>query len=222
MLALHIVAGLIALLSGAVALYARKGGKVHRKGGMVFAYAMLAMSAVAVALAILEPVLSSAIVAGLTIYLVLTSLLAVRRPTPGKRWPDVAAMLFGLAVGGCGYALGIAAVNGGTGTEDGESAAAFFVFGSVAVFAALLDMRMLLAGGIKTSHHRLARHLWRMCFALFLATSALFLGQPEVFPEPMRDFRLLSIPVLSVFLLMCFWLGRVLLLKRYRRSIPVP
>jgi len=36
LLALHIIAGLIALVAGGVALYAVKGARVHRKSGMIF------------------------------------------------------------------------------------------------------------------------------------------------------------------------------------------
>jgi uncharacterized membrane protein len=41
LLPIHIIAGLIGLVSGAVALSTRKGAKLHRKGGMIFVYAMM-------------------------------------------------------------------------------------------------------------------------------------------------------------------------------------
>lgn len=41
---IHIVAGLLALISGAVALYATKGSPLHRKAGMAFVVAMLVLS----------------------------------------------------------------------------------------------------------------------------------------------------------------------------------
>jgi len=40
---LHIVAGLLGLVSGAVALYALKGARLHRQSGMLFVYAMVTM-----------------------------------------------------------------------------------------------------------------------------------------------------------------------------------
>jgi len=42
---LHIIAGLLAIGAGAVALHALKGGRLHRQSGMIFVYAMLVMSA---------------------------------------------------------------------------------------------------------------------------------------------------------------------------------
>ena len=41
LLPIHIIAGLIGLATGAVALYAAKGAKLHRKSGMIFVYTML-------------------------------------------------------------------------------------------------------------------------------------------------------------------------------------
>ena len=46
MLGLHITAGLVGLLSGAVALASTKGSDWHRRGGRAFVIAMCAMSGV--------------------------------------------------------------------------------------------------------------------------------------------------------------------------------
>jgi hypothetical protein len=61
---------------------------------------------------------------------------------------------------------------------------------------------------------RIARHLWRMCLAMFIATASFFLGQARVFPESMRIFPLLAIPVALVLLLMLYWWVRVSFSKR--------
>jgi hypothetical protein len=213
---LHIVAGVIGLVSGYIALYALKGAKLHRKSGTIFAYAMLFMSATGAVIAASRSKELSVIAGALTFYLVMTSLLTVRRPAVGALWLDVGAMLMALIVGISGVSLGLEATHSVTGTIDGHPAAVAIVFGSVALIAALLDLRMLLARGIKGAH-RLARHLWRMCFALLLASASFFLGQAQVFPEAI-PFVLLTIPVLLVPLLMLYWLGRVLFTRRYGRA----
>ena len=92
----------------------------------------------------------------------------------------------------------------------------YFLFGMVALLAVLGDVRVILAKGIQGAH-RIARHLWRMCFALLLASISLFVGQSQVFPEPLRNSGLLPIPVLLVLLLMFYWLVRVLFTQWYRR-----
>ena len=40
----HILAGVLALVFGYVALYATKGATLHRRSGMLFVYAMVTMS----------------------------------------------------------------------------------------------------------------------------------------------------------------------------------
>jgi putative ABC transport system permease protein len=63
----------------------------------------------------------------------------------------------------------------------------------------------------------LTRHLWRMSFALLIAAMSFFLGQAKVFPQPVRIYPLLALPVLAVLVTMLYWLWRV----RARRSSPV-
>jgi hypothetical protein len=91
-----------------------------------------------------------------------------------------------------------------------------FFFGGVALLAALGDVRMILIGGLQGAQ-RIARHLWRMCFSLFIASGSFFLGQAKVFPKPIRILPLLVIPALLPLVLMLCWLARVLLTKWYRR-----
>ena len=68
---------------------------------------------------------------------------------------------------------------------------------------------------------RLARHLWRMCFALFIAAASFFLGQADEFPEPLRIPALLALPVLAVLLAMLYWLWRVRIRRTYRGMLGV-
>ena len=51
---------------------------------------------------------------------------------------------------------------------------------SIPLLAAIGDLRMLLRGGISGTS-RITRHLWRMCYGLFIATGSFFLGQQQVF-----------------------------------------
>ncbi|HEV7490959.1 MAG TPA: hypothetical protein VGO25_09145, partial [Rhodanobacteraceae bacterium] len=86
----------------------------------------------------------------------------------------------------------------------------FFVFGIVALLSVLGDARTLWVRNL-TSAKRLARHIWRMCFAMWIATASFFLGQPKVFPEPLRHLvGVRAIPVLLVLVVMFYWLARVL------------
>jgi hypothetical protein len=62
---------------------------------------------------------------------------------------------------------------------------------------------------------RLARHLWRMCYALFIASMSFFLGQTDEIPEALRITPLLVLLAFLPALVMLYWLWRV----RYRRGI---
>ncbi len=124
-------------------------------------------------------------------------------------------MMSALLVAYFGIQLGLESLRYGDGTIDGQPAFVAIAFGTVALVAALLDLRMILAGGIKGAH-RLARHLWRMCFALFLAAASFFLGQAQVFPEAVRQPALLAAPVVLVLVIMLYYLIRLLLQPKFR------
>jgi hypothetical protein len=209
----HIITGLLGLVSGAVALYALKGGKVHRKSGIIFVYTMLLMSGTAVVLSVMKPQRISIAAGLLTFYLVTTALLTVRRPAQGFNWIDAGAMLVALTAGIIGFKFGFEGLNSPTGTLDGDPAVAGFIMGGVALLAVFGDVRMMLRRGTE-GKYRIVRHLWRMCFALWIAAASLFLGQPQVFPETIRKSFLLVVPPLMVLLVMFYWLARFLVKRR--------
>lgn len=221
LLPLHILAGLLALTSGAVAMTATKGGKLHRKSGMIFVIAMLVMTSSAVLMAaFFSPNRVNVMVGVLTFYLVCTGLLTMRRPVESARGLITGFMLLALTGSAYAFSLGFEALNGAGGKVDGIPPQPFFMFGVVGLLGGLLDARMLWAGNIQGAH-RLARHLWRMGFAMWIATASFFLGQADEFPEPLRNVALLSIPVLLVLLFMLYWLVRVLLKRRNAVTVQV-
>jgi hypothetical protein len=75
---------------------------------------------------------------------------------------------------------------------------------------------MMRAGGLQGAQ-RITRHLWRMCFSLFIASGSFFLGQAKVIPKPIRILPLLAIPALLPLVLLFYWLVRVRFTKWYRR-----
>ena len=208
LLPIHIIAGLVGLIAGALALSVRKGAKLHRKSGMIFVYAMLVVSITGAMMGALLSEMAAVIPGALSFYLVLTSWLTVRRPVVLKFfWIDLSAMLIGLTVGIASISYVFVA--------EGQPTLLYIIFGAVALLGTLGDIQVL-TRGIQGAH-RIARHLWRMCLALFLAAISLFIGQSQVFPEPLRNSGLLPIPVLLVLLLMFYWLVRVLFTQWHRR-----
>jgi hypothetical protein len=212
----HILAGSLALAFGYVALYAAKGSALHRKSGMLFVCAMLVMCSFGTLIAIARGVAPAVNVpAGvLTAYLVITALITVRPPAARSRWRDLGLMLVALAVGLTSLTFAFEAFASPDGTRQGMPAFPFVMFGVVGTLAGVLDLRMIRGGGL-TGASRLARHLWRMSFALFIAALSFFIGQAKVFPKPIRILPLLALPVLAVLVTMFYWLWRV----RTRRSL---
>jgi hypothetical protein len=221
-LLVHVLAGGSALVLGAIALSATKGATLHRKSGILFVCAMLIMSVAGVLMASLRgkaPAVN--IPAGLlTAYFVITALTALRPRSPGSRWLDLGGMLVAFGAGLTSLAFGLEALAGGV-TTNRVLAVLHFVLGVIGLLAGASDLRLMRSGGLGGAS-RLARHLWRMCFALFIAATAFFLGQPDVFPKALRVPALLALPVLAVLFTMLYWLWRVRINGGYRAVIGIP
>jgi len=219
LLPIHIIAGSIAIIAGFVAVFVLKGGNLHRKSGIIFVYAMLILSLTGAAIATVKRQLPSVVGGLLAFYLVTTAWLTVRRRDQVFDAMNGAAMLLAIAVGFFSIRLGLEASKSAKGAINGVPAAMLFLFGSVALLASVGDIRMMLGRRLDGAH-RIARHLWRMCFSLFIASGSFFLGQAKVIPKPIRIFPLLAVPALLPLVLMLYWLVRVLFTNWYRRRGP--
>jgi hypothetical protein len=225
LLLLHIIAGTLGMLSGFVAVFLLKGSRRHGLAGRVFVAAMLILSASGACLAVMKSQPGNILGGALTFYLVATAWLTVRRgdgEQPGIF--DWGALLIVLAVGACQLTFGLEAANSRTGLKYGYPPGPYFFMGSVALLAIVGDIRMLVRRGISGTQ-RIARHLWRMCFALFIAASSIFLARQHLFPAFMRKTGALVFLSVLPLLLMIFWLIRVRFgnawQRRWHRSGPV-
>ena len=90
-----------------------------------------------------------------------------------------------------------------------------FFLATINLLAAVGDGRMIRAGGIRESR-RLARHLWRMSFALFIASGSFFLGQMRFIPEPIRIVPLIVALAVSPLVMLVYWMWRVRLRQDLR------
>ena len=207
-LLIHILAGGLGLVSGFTALYAAKGDRLHRKSGMLFVYVMLTMSLTGALIAAMRGTESSVIAGLLTAYLVITGLTTVRPVGAASRWLDPGLMAMALAVGLVSVTLGFETLATPTGRMDGIPAVIFFKFGAVALLAGVSDLRRI-RSGVLQGGPRIARHLWRMCFALYVASVSFFLGQADELPKALQIPALLAIPALLPLVVMLYWLRRV-------------
>jgi len=216
LLPIHVAAGGMALLFGASALVAKKGGVLHRRSGLLFVGAMLIMATTA---AMLGNVGGGVI----TIYFVVTALTTVRPVSASTRWINLAALVVvvGLAVGTA--VTGAQAINSPDLSPGGVPRRMIGVMSlflaTVMMLAAAGDVRVMRVG-LPRGGARLARHLWRMCFALFIAAGSFFSIRERVariLPEPLTSGPMRLLPILLVFGVMFYWLWKV----RARRRLSV-
>ncbi|HEX5056598.1 MAG TPA: hypothetical protein VFX02_08880 [Gammaproteobacteria bacterium] len=219
----HIAAGAIVLLSGAAAMIFRKGSGRHRTSGNVFFVFMLLTSASATCLALLHPMRLAVLNGILAFYLVVTAWLTVRRNPGATGLLEKGGLLAALALAAGFFLSGMEAAHSETGLKDGFTALPYCIFGTVALLCAALDLRLILQGGVAGAQ-RLARHLWRMCFAMWMATTTFFLGQEKIFPEWVRETGIFYAPVILVIVFTAYWLIRVLFAdnrRSYGKERPV-
>ncbi|HKR83120.1 MAG TPA: hypothetical protein VJS37_03030 [Terriglobales bacterium] len=184
-LAAHICGGTLGLASGAVALSLPKGSRWHARAGNVFVVSMLTMATGAAYLAIVRHQPGNFWGGILTFYLIGTAWLTARRRDRKTSKLDWVAVLIPLMVGSLSWFAGLAKMRSPTPPADGVPAGMQLFMGTVMLLAAAGDIRMLLRGGLFGTQ-RIARHLWRMCFGLFIAAGSFFLGGAN------RPLRLLS------------------------------
>jgi hypothetical protein len=213
LLPIHIPAGLLAIAVGYAALAARKGGTLHRKSGMIFVYSMMVMALSGALIALLKPDVSTMLGGLVAPYFVATGLLTVRPRDARTRRFDVIALVTASALTITYLTFGLEALESAAGRKNGYPPPLFFIFGTIVLIAAIGDLRVLVSG-IRGAP-RIARHLWRMCFATFIATGSFFLGQAKVIPKPIRIMPLLATLALLPLVLMLYWLWRV----RARRAV---
>jgi hypothetical protein len=219
-LALHIAGGTVGVLSGGATLCFRKGSRLHRHAGIVFVAAMLTMASCALYLAVVKFQIPNILGGALTLYLVTTAWLTVRRKQQAPGLFDWGALLYVLAIAASQIVLGTQAVMSASGKKYGYRPGLYFVFGALALLSATGDIRKLLGPGLSATQ-RLARHLWRMCFALFVATGSLFIARPHLFPVFMRKSGMLMALGFAPLAFMIFWLVRIRFTKTARKP-PVP
>lgn len=233
MLLVHILGGTLGLVSGTAAMVFRKGSPRHILAGKIFVVSMLTMAVAAVYVAIQRHQPSNIGGGFLTFYLIGTAWLTARRRDGETSRFDWLALFIPLAVGILGWINGLDALRSPDGSKYGVPAPMHMFMGSVCLLAAAGDIRMLVRGGVLGAK-RVARHLWRMCFGLFIASGSFFLGPQN------RPLRLLSSVRLSQHLpaaifstgvylvltvlplvLLIFWLVRVRFAKGYSRPTPI-
>lgn len=213
-LAIHFTAGLVSIVAGAVALSVAKGGRVHKRSGMAFTWGMLVLGITAVGIGAYEDSPGQIVGGFVAAYLVFTAMTTVKQlPGVGRR-TDGALMLLA-------FAFAAVMLHGGMNEWRDPAVPVVgrprvgppLIAGTVVLLAAVGDLRAIRSGGL-AGPRRLARHLWRMCFGLFVATGSFFLGQMKFIPEPVRSLPVLLALAFAPIPFLLFWMWRVRLRGR--------
>jgi hypothetical protein len=213
---LHIGGGATALAAGTVAMFARKGGRLHRRAGTVFVLSMFVMAIFAVHLAVAMPgQMVNVFIGTFAFYLVATAWMTVRRTEGVSGLSDKIVLLVSLclcapfAILSFQLAAGLPPLFKGAVAFEGPVLIAIHSFTLVLILAAVGDARLVLAGGLSGTP-RIARHLWRMCLGLTLATGSAFTnGFARFLPGPYHVPPIFFLPQFLPLLLLVFWMIRV-------------
>jgi hypothetical protein len=219
---IHIAGGVLALVTGAVAVAVRKGGSTHARVGIGFCVSMLVLGITASILAPFKTPPDSPVGGIMVCYFVATAWMTAHRRsgTPG-RFEKIACatvLLIAIAIIGEGVRLALSP----TPPSAPPGPGVLLALGGLCLLAGLADLRFILRGKL-SSTQRISRHLWRMCFAFFIATGSFFLGQQDVMPRAVRGSPILFVLAFAPFALMLFWLVRVRFSKGVSRlKMPEP
>jgi hypothetical protein len=206
----HITGGAIGMITGVVALAARKGQRVHRAAGSVFFMAMFMAYAIGAGVApFLDTGQRPNFIAGImALYLLVSGTVAARRRDARAGVPEIIGLITALSITAAGLILMRMGAASPSGTVDGSPPQAFLLFTISGAFAAAGELNFLVRGHL-SNVARIARHLWRMCLSLFIASGSFFLGQQQVFPAELQGSALLSVLAVAPLPVMLFWLAKV-------------
>jgi hypothetical protein len=206
----HIAGGAIGMVTGVIALAARKGQRAHRAAGKLFFMAMFMAYAIGAGVApFLDTGQRPNFIAGImALYLLISGTVAARRREARAGAPEVIGLIVAVSITAAGVILMRMGAASPSGTVDGSPPQAFLLFTITGAFAAAGELNVLVRGQLSNAA-RIARHLWRMCVSLFIASGSFFLGQQQVFPEALQGSALLSVLAVAPLPVMLFWLGKV-------------
>ena len=173
LLPVHILAGGLAIVLGAVALAVSKGGAVHRRSGLLFVYAMLTMGISGSILAARQSLTNTNVLGGfMSAYFVVTALTTVRPVSVWTRRLNSGALVVAIALSAIEIGLGVKAVASPGGTINGVPFFMMFLLGTITALAAAGDIRTMRsrercrasAGAASVAHVLRAVHRGRIVF----------------------------------------------------------
>lgn len=217
--AVHIVIGVVVILSGMIAVLVKKGSRQHKLAGQWFVGSQVIIGLVVLAQAWFTPERISSLgilFVFLIVYLVVSAWLTIHRPKANMSGVDIAMPFVALFIAVAGVVMGFDALHHPSTAKDAPPTEAYFFFSALAFMAMLLDIRHLHKRGLQ-GKQRIIRHVWRMGCALCFAVSAPF-SQGGVVLAWIKENPVLSVLQMLFVIVLIFWIYRLLFARR--RAVP--
>lgn len=209
---IHTPAGTIGLVAAIVAMFAKKGGALHRKAGTWFTVSMLVMLVAGFVAAFLKESPDDMFLSAVVMYTVFTAWLTAHRKKNETGLLEHVALIWIVA-------FAIAAFFASAGLFGVNVPIAYLFWGSFAVLCAAGDVRNLYRSGL-SGIQRVIRHVWRIGFSLVWAALAFtdkivkILGSNiKELPEEQLLY-IVAVPTMLILVTILFWITNILFFSR--------
>ncbi|MFT7417970.1 MAG: putative membrane protein [Glaciecola sp.] len=211
---LHLAVGTLAVVGGFAAMLLPKGKTLHKFAGKIFFYTMLALCFSGIYLTFARSLQLTLLLAIFSLYLLLTGWYAMARKDSRVTVFDKVGFY---VISTIGIATLIFSILGWSLNWHYPSSEppypGYLIFVIFSAFLAYWDYQLLVTK-VLVGTKRLIRHLWRMHFALLIATFIFFGGNSNVLPEALRTDFILMAPIVTVLTFMFGWLVYVKVFKK--------
>ena len=214
--AVHVFSGTLAVLAGAIAALTRKGGGIHVRTGKAFVVLMTVSSLLGAVMGLIEfEQFFITFFAGLLgAYLVVSGWLTLNRSKAYGSLLDRTLIATNAITFLALITLGLQALGRPDGSMFGFAGENYLFLAVMSGGALIGDLIRLLRKSISRKH-LIARHLWRMLLGFFIAAGSAFTGPgASVFPDAIQASGILSLPELIIFVLMIFYLVKILVFSK--------
>lgn len=210
--AIHTPAGTIGLVTAALAMFAKKGGALHRKAGSYFTVSMMVMLISGIAAAYLKNSIGDMMLGAIVMYTVFTAWLTVHHKKNETGLLEVTALIWVV-----GFAIAAFAIS--MGWREEEAPFAYLNWGGLAIFFALGDIRNLYHLGLSGTQ-RIIRHVLRIGFSLVWAALAFTDKIVKMMGANVKNMQgeqlllIVGIPTMLILISILYWIIKILFFSR--------
>ena len=209
---IHTPAGTVGLVSAFVALFAIKGGALHRKAGTCFTVSMLIMLVSGFVAALLKESTGDMFLSAVVMYTVYSAWLTAHHKRNESGFLEHVAFVWIIAIA-------IAALFISAGWREVSAPNAYLFWAGFAVLCAIGDFRNLYRSGLSGTQ-RVIRHVWRIGFSLIWAALAFTdkivkMQGSNVKELPKEQVLLIVIvPTMLILIVILYWISKILFFSR--------